>query len=157
MERILFFPEKPIKRPLFLRLMVADEGHSAGVAVHDVAGDVDVFWHEGVVDDDVDRFSDGLFHGVKAGEPALKFDATVAHDVDVVRIDAAGVHFLDHAIAVNMADAAIGVADDHDFFTAEFVDGNEQAAHGAAKRAGNDAASVLDDFGIAVFDAESGR
>ena len=113
--------------------------------------------HEGVVADGLDGVGDGLLHGVEPGQPFLKVDAAVFHEVNGLLGNAPLLHVVDHDVAVDVLHAAVGVADDHDLFAAELVNGDEQTAHGAAEGAGDNAAGVFDDLGVAVFDAEGSR
>ena len=49
------------------------------------------------------------------------------------------------------------MTNDHNLFHAKLQNANQQTAHHAAIRVHNDAAGILDDLGITIFDAQRRR
>lgn len=62
-----------------------------------------------------------------------------------------------HLGAVHALNAAAGVTDNHYLLDAKFIDRHEKAAHRAVKRICYRAACVLNDFHVAVTEAEGCR
>lgn len=109
-----------------------------------------------MVGDEVDGFEDGGVGVVEAVKPVFKVDSAVFHEGDVLFVDATLTHEVEHFFSVHTLNSAAGVADDHHFVDAKFVDGDEEGADGGVEGVGDGAAGVLDDFDIAVFDAKCG-
>ena len=62
----------------------------------------------------------------------------------------------DHHLAVDVADAAVGVADDHDLLHPQLHDGHQQGTDHRAEGGVDHAAGVFDNFHIAVFQTQGG-
>ena len=129
-----------------------DEVELAGVGVDEQAVDGDVFGDERVVLDHGDGGADAGGRGVESSEPGLKVDAGVGEGGEGGVWDAGVAGVLEDFVVGHAGNAAVVVADDENFFSAERVDGHEDGAHDGAERSGDDGAGDFDDFGVAVFE-----
>ena len=128
----------------------------AGGGVDDEAADGDGFRDQGVVHDRRDGFPDGSLGVMETFQPVLQVDAGMAERVERLVRDAFFVHQVMEMGKTHVAGAAGGMVHDHDLFHAEFVDRHDQAAERRIERGEDEAAGVLDDFRVAVFQAQRG-
>ena len=63
-------------------------------------------------------------------------------------MDATLEHQFLHLLAVHVAGTAVGVGDDHDFLYTQFVNGNQEAAHGGVEWTDYESTGILDELGI---------
>ena len=134
----------------------SDREEFAGFGVDNVAGHADGGGHEGMVADKVDGFAYGRLHVVEAMQPAVEVYAAMAHQGNVLFGDAAILHQMKHFSGVHSLHPAAGMPYHHDFLHAEFINGDEQRAHGGIEGIGDDAPGVFDDFDIAVAQTQGG-
>ena len=90
-------------------------------------------------------------------EPAVEVYAAVAHQRDMLLVDAAGAHEREHLLGIHPLHAAARVADDHYLVDSQFIDRYQERAYGRVEGIGDGASGIFDDFHIAVFDAERRR
>ncbi len=129
-----------------------EEVEVAGGGIHEESVDLDVRRHEGVMADHADGGVDAFGGGCEAGEPGLEIDAGVPEGIEGGIADAGGAGLLNDFVVSHAGHAAVMVADDVDFFSAEGVDGDEDGAHDGAEGGGDDGTGDFDNFGIAIFE-----
>ena len=72
-------------------------------------------------------------------------------------MDATLEHQFLHLLAVHVAGTAVGVGDDHDFLYTQFVNGNQEAAHGGVEWTDNQSTCILDELGISILQSQCRR
>ena len=132
---------------------IHDQVELAGGRVDDQAVYRDVFGHQRVAADGTDGVAYAVVHVVEAFQPAVQVDAGTAQRADGVGADAAFLCVGQNAGRVDGAHAAVVVGNDAHFFGAQFVHGHQQAAHHRTPLVGDQCAGILDQLGVAVFQA----
>ena len=72
-------------------------------------------------------------------------------------MDATFEHQFLHLLAVHVAGTAVGVGDDHDFLYTQFVNGNQEAAHGGVEWTDNQSTCILDELSISILQSQCRR
>ena len=104
-----------------------------------------------MVQDSGDGVADGFLRVMEAFQPGIQVDVGTFQGRGR---DAAMEHFLLEVAEAHVAGTAGGVGNDHDFRDAQFIDGDDEASHGGIPGGGNDGTGILDDLGVAVFQAQ---
>ena len=73
----------------------------------------------------IDSLEDGSLGVVEAVEPRVEVDAAMAHQRDVLFVNAALLHQMKHFLGIHALHAAARVSDDHHFVHAQLIDGDE--------------------------------
>ena len=60
----------------------------------------------------------------------VEIDAAKSDGIDDILMDATLQHQFLHLLTVHVTGTAVGVGNDHDFLNTQFIDGNQEAAHG---------------------------
>lgn len=131
-------------------------GKGAGGGVHDVAADTDIARHQGMVDDEVYRFSNCVGGVGKAVEPSVEVNAAVTHQRDVFFIHAALTHQVEHFFGIHALNAASGMTYDHNFVDSKLIDRYQERAHGGVERVRDGTAGILNHLDVAIFYSEGG-
>ena len=69
-------------------------------------------------------------------------------------MDATFEHQFLHLLSVHVAGTTVGVGDDHDFLYTQFVNGNQEAAHGGVEWTDNQSTGILDELGISILQSQ---
>ena len=93
--------------------------------------------------------------GVAVGS-SQKVSAAFADSVEGFVCHAAGNHLVVEVVVAHVARPAVAVRHHHDLLHAQLVDGDNEAAHRRVEGRNHEAAGVLDDFRVAVFQSERG-
>lgn len=91
---------------------------------------IDILGNERVVTNGVDCISDRILCIVKTFQPMIKVDTAKSDSINDILMDSSLDHEFLHLLSVHVAGTTIGMGDDHDFLYSQFVDGNQEAAHG---------------------------
>ena len=94
---------------------------------------------------------------VEAVQPGVQVNAAMAHQADMLLVDASLPHKVQHLGGIHSLNPAAGVADDHYLIDSQLINCHNQAADGAVKRVGDDSAGILYQLDVPVLYAEGGR
>ena len=92
-----------------------------------------------MVQDSGDGVADGFLRVMEAFQPGVQVDVGA---VQGRGRDAAMEHFILEVGETHVTGTAGGVGYDHDFRDAQFIDGDDEAAHGGIPRRGDDGAGI---------------
>ena len=128
----------------------------ARLRVDDEAADGDIFGYERVGLDGLDGLADGGRGVLEPLQPVVQVDAALADGVEGFVRHAAGDHLVVEVVVAHVARPAVAVRHHHDLLHAQLVDGDNEAAHRRVEGRNHEAAGVLDDLRVAVFQSERG-
>lgn len=131
-------------------------GKLSSLHIHDVAVDPNVLRDERMSAEHLDGAGHRSFYLVKALKPLVKIKAGIFQTVDLGRGYAARYEVFDHLFAAETGNAAVGMADDHNFLTAQLDDGDDKTADRAVEGVRHHGPGVFDHLHVAVFNAERG-
>ena len=129
----------------------------SGFGIDDETTDDDVFGHEGMGLNGGHRLSDRLGGVFESFEPGVEIDAALANRVEGMVGDAASQHFVMKMSVTHVASTTMRMGHYHNFAHMEFVNGDNETAHGRVEGRNDQATGIFYDFGITILEAESRR
>lgn len=131
-------------------------GKFSSLHIHEVTADPNVLRDERMSAEHLDGVGHRSFYLVKALKPLVEIKAGIFQTVDLGKGDAVRYEVFDHLFAAETGNAAVGMADDHDFLTAQLDDGDDKTADRTVEGVCHHGPGVFDHLYVAVLNAERG-